>query len=107
MILGTEVYYELATPLVLETTQVPSSTAQLAKITEKINKLDKFADFNSKRSNNATVTFISDDGRIEDYTLLKPIFQSEGVPFFFFFIRDIVGVGGRLSRVQLLDMQNL
>lgn len=53
------------------------------------------------------VTFTSDDGAIEDYTKLKPIFETKGVPCTLGIVSDWVGQTGRMDIVQIKELESL
>ena len=64
-------------------------------------------ELNSKgRKKRGITVFVSDDGRIEEYTIAKPIFESEGVPQSIAVVSDWVGTNGFCSVEQLLELQN-
>jgi len=53
------------------------------------------------------VSFLFDDGRIEDWTLIKPIFEEKDVPSNVALITDRVGKNGYLSWEQAKDLKSL
>lgn len=67
----------------------------------------------NKESRIPLVTFIDDDGAIDVYTRLKPIFESRGVPCTIGIVSDWVGkeqVGNfskAMTQEQILELQNL
>lgn len=64
-------------------------------------------ELNSKaRKKRGITVFTSDDGRAEEYTIAKPIFESEGVPQSIAVVSDWVGTDGFCSAEQLLELQN-
>lgn len=52
------------------------------------------------------VTFISDDGMSEDWTVLRPVFESAGVPCAIAVTSGLIGCPGYMDSDQLLYLQN-
>lgn len=64
-------------------------------------------ELNSKgREKKGITVFISDDGVITDYSVYKPIFESESVPLCLAVVSDWVGKSGYMTLEQLLEVQN-
>lgn len=51
-------------------------------------------------------TIISDDGNIEDYTIMLPVSQTLNVPMVTSVITSMVGNGGKMTLSQLHELQN-
>jgi len=84
-------------------------TQQLAQTaTQPVRNL-AYGDVNvaGKNISRTIVTFISDDGFIEDYTKLKPIFEAERVPFSPAIVSDWVGNSRCMSVSQIKEIENM
>jgi peptidoglycan/xylan/chitin deacetylase (PgdA/CDA1 family) len=57
--------------------------------------------------NNPIAIFSFDDGRVEEYTVVKPIFDAAGVRCTFALIGKNIGTAMYLSVAQIIEMQNL
>ena len=80
-------------------------TAQLAQTDGKLNM--QGWELNSKgREPQGIAVFISDDGRLAEYTVAKPLFESEGVPQTIAMVSSRVGGDNSLTKEQLLELQN-
>ena len=90
-----------------EWTQFKEQTNQQLAQTE--NKLDvKDWELNSKaRAKKGITVFTSDDGRIEEYTIAKDIFESEGVPQSIAVVPAWIGNDGFCTIEQILELQDL
>jgi peptidoglycan/xylan/chitin deacetylase (PgdA/CDA1 family) len=80
-----------------------SFTTQLADNTNKMEVVQKGV----KKTKIPIVTFLSDDGTIEDYTKLKPIFQEKGVPCTIAIISSFIGNGGYMNLSQIQELNAL
>lgn len=59
------------------------------------------------RKKQAMVTFVSDDARLEDYTVIKDIFNRNGkAPFVTAVVTSFVGTNLYCTKEQLLELQN-
>ena len=76
-----------------------------------VNLDDNVNSINSKNNfyyPDALVSFVFDDGKLEDYTRFKPIFESEGVPGCANVITSYVGVDSDfMTMAQLKELKNL
>lgn len=52
------------------------------------------------------VTFISDDGTMEDWTVLRPVFESAGVPCAIAVTSGLIGSPGYMDLDRILHLQN-
>jgi|GEM_PF-6811588 len=60
------------------------------------------------RTKSPIITFTSDDGRLEDYTKMKPLFQAKGIPLTMGIIADgAYGNGVRMSIAQIKELLGL
>src|SRR5690625_4072221 len=90
-----------------EWTHIKEQTNQQLAQTE--NKLEvKDWELNSKaRAKKGITVFTSDDGRIEEYTIAKDIFESEGVPQSIAVVPAWIGNDGFCTIEQILELQDL
>lgn len=51
------------------------------------------------------VVFISDDGKLEDYTELKPVFKAKGVPCVTAVVTNLVGTSSYMTLSQLKELE--
>jgi peptidoglycan/xylan/chitin deacetylase (PgdA/CDA1 family) len=59
------------------------------------------------RQRKTAVVFVSDDGKIQDIDILKPIFQSEGVPCTSAIVSSWVGTTGCMTQSQIKGLQDI
>lgn len=57
------------------------------------------------KTNTALVTFVFDDGNDSDYDVMKPIFDAQGEVACSAIVTDIVGDEGRLTWVEIAELQ--
>src|SRR5690625_4826074 len=82
------------------------TNSQLAQTDNKLNVKDW--ELNSKaRAKKGITVFTSDDGRIEEYTIAKDIFESEGVPQSIAVVPAWIGNDGFCTIEQILELQDL
>src|SRR5690625_181128 len=80
-------------------------SSRLAETENKLNLQDWELNSKARRKQGITV-FTSDDGRIEEYTIAKGIFESEGVPQSIAVVPSWIGRNNFCTVEQLLELQN-
>ena len=58
------------------------------------------------RKPEAVISFICDDGKLEDYTIAKPLFDSEGAHFCNAITSNLLNTDGYMTTEQALDLQD-
>ena len=58
------------------------------------------------RKPQALLSFVTDDGRIEDYTIAAPIFNDEGVPFCLSVPTNEINTNGKMTLEQLKELES-
>ena len=109
---GVEVQYQLNVEQVIEQSNITQNTLQIAILKENTKRTrSQMAggkiNASAKSVSKVAVTFIADDGRVEDYTILKPIFLSENVPFSSAVVSSAVGSKGKMSVGQIIEIQDM